>query len=203
LTDIWEEIGKKLNELTDSDIACIDSDGNVRFANFQMDPQIEESVAIALRTKVRVSLSLKHEKVLILPMNFGGKNGIVVVNKYDFSEDTFVKLIESVVEDTFNLEEYLSSSEVPHEMLIKNFKEDVESVRKTILEKLAPYPELIKTLHIFFENGASVIKTSKVMGIHRNTLLYRLNKVKDLTHLEPRSFKGAVILYLVIGQISV
>lgn len=168
-----------------------------------MDPQIEESVTIALRTKVRVNLSLKHEKVLILPMNFGGKDGIVVVNRYNFSEDTFVKFIESIVEDAFNLEEYLSSSEVPHETLIKNFKEDVESVRKSILEKLEPYPELIKTLHVFFENGASVIKTSKVMGIHRNTLLYRLNKVRDLTHLEPRSFKGAVILYLVIGQISV
>ncbi len=201
--DIWEEIGKRLKDLTNGEIACVDSDENVRFSSFPMSTQIRESVAVALHTKVRVSLSLKHEKVLILPVSFGEENGVIVFNGYDFSEDTFSNLVKSIVEDTYNSDKILSNSDVPHEMLIKNFKEDVESVRKTILEKLEPYPELLKTLHVFFENGASVIKTSKIMGIHRNTLLYRLNKIRDLTHLEPRNFKGAVILYLVIGQISV
>jgi len=114
LTDIWEEIGEKLSDVIDGDVACIDSNGNLRFTNFQMDSQIEESVTVALHTKVRVSLSLEHGKVLILPMNFGGEEGIVVVNRYDLSEDTFVRFMESIVEDTFNLKENLSRSEKSH-----------------------------------------------------------------------------------------
>ncbi len=85
----------------------------------------------------------------------------------------------------------LSSSFLISEMLKK---------RKNILEKLTKYPELIETLKIFFENDASPVKTAKVMKIHRNTILNRLNKVRDMTYLDPKNFKDSVVLYLIISD---
>ncbi len=72
--------------------------------------------------------------------------------------------------------------------------------RKNILEKLAKYPELTETLKIFFENDASPVKTAKVMKIHRNTILNRLNRVRDITYLDPKNFKDGVILYLILAD---
>ncbi|BBJ28017.1 PucR family transcriptional regulator [Athalassotoga saccharophila] len=72
--------------------------------------------------------------------------------------------------------------------------------KKNILEKLAKYPELIETLKIFFENDASPVKTAKVMKIHRNTILNRLNRVRDITYLDPKNFKDGVILYLILAD---
>lgn len=75
---------------------------------------------------------------------------------------------------------------------------DAFKKKRTILEKLNKYPELLETLKVFFENDASPVKTAKILKIHRNTILNRLNKIKDITYLDPKNFKDSVILYLII-----
>lgn len=77
--------------------------------------------------------------------------------------------------------------------IIKN-----DEMKKAVIDKLKPHPELLQTLRIFFDNDASPVKTSKVMKIHRNTILNRLNKVRDITYLDPKVFKDGVILYLIL-----
>ncbi len=70
-----------------------------------------------------------------------------------------------------------------------------KGMKKVLIEKL---PELLQTLKIFFENDASPVKTSKIMKIHRNTILNRLNKIREITYLDPKVFKDSVILYLTL-----
>jgi|GEM_PF-718026 len=52
--------------------------------------------------------------------------------------------------------------------------------------------EMKKTLNIFFDNDMSLTKTAKGLKIHRNTLIYRLDKINESLDLDPRSFGDAV-----------
>lgn len=49
---------------------------------------------------------------------------------------------------------------------------------------------LFETLLSFFEHNGHMKETANALIIHRNTLLYRLNKIKELTGMDPTTFKG-------------
>lgn len=59
-------------------------------------------------------------------------------------------------------------------------------------------PKAIETLDAFFENNLSITETAKSLYIHRNTLLYRLAKIKELTGYDPQTFQDAVSLQLAV-----
>ncbi len=58
--------------------------------------------------------------------------------------------------------------------------------------------ETMLTIQKFFENNLNVSETARQLYIHRNTLVYRLEKIKRLTGLELTSFDDAVIFKLAI-----
>lgn len=53
--------------------------------------------------------------------------------------------------------------------------------------------ETIYTIQKFFENNLNVSETSRQLYVHRNTLVYRLDKVQKLTGLDLRIFEHAII----------
>jgi carbohydrate diacid regulator len=53
--------------------------------------------------------------------------------------------------------------------------------------------ETILTIQKFFENNLNVSETSRQLYIHRNTLVYRLDKIQRLTGLDIRKFDDAII----------
>lgn len=56
--------------------------------------------------------------------------------------------------------------------------------------------ELKKTLGMFFESDMSLTQTAKKLKIHRNTLVYRLDKITEILKLDPRIFDDAVQIKL-------
>lgn len=48
---------------------------------------------------------------------------------------------------------------------------------------------LLKTLSTYINNNAEVNAASQNLGIHRNTLNYRLHQIKEITSLDPFMFK--------------
>lgn len=56
--------------------------------------------------------------------------------------------------------------------------------------------ELKHTLDVFFENNMSLTQTAKKLKIHRNTLVYRLDKISENLRLDPRLFDDAVQIKL-------
>lgn len=52
--------------------------------------------------------------------------------------------------------------------------------------------ETLNLLEAFFENDLSLAETSRKMFIHRNTLIYRLDKFADLTGYDVRKFNDAI-----------
>ncbi len=52
--------------------------------------------------------------------------------------------------------------------------------------------ELLTTINKFFENNLNVSETSRQLYIHRNTLVYRLDKLQKSTGLDLRVFEDAI-----------
>ena len=65
-----------------------------------------------------------------------------------------------------------------------------EVFKKGSLESLDR--ETLMTVQSFFENNLNVSETSRKLFVHRNTLVYRLEKIRKLTGLDLREFDHAV-----------
>ena len=52
--------------------------------------------------------------------------------------------------------------------------------------------ETLTTINKFFENNLNVSETSRQLYIHRNTLVYRLDKLEKSTGLDLRIFDDAI-----------
>ena len=52
--------------------------------------------------------------------------------------------------------------------------------------------ETLFTINKFFENNLNVSETARKLFVHRNTLVYRLEKIKKLTGLDLREFDDAI-----------
>ncbi|MBQ3213474.1 MAG: helix-turn-helix domain-containing protein [Clostridia bacterium] len=84
------------------------------------------------------------------------------------------------------------------ENLINCFSEtNYESYKKVIdhanIQMILNDEELMTTIFAFFENSLNTSVTSSKTFMHRNTLNYRLDKVKKLTGLNLKQFEHAVV----------
>ncbi|MBQ9691908.1 MAG: helix-turn-helix domain-containing protein, partial [Clostridia bacterium] len=52
--------------------------------------------------------------------------------------------------------------------------------------------EALTTIQAFFENNLNVSETSRKLFVHRNTLVYRLEKIRKMTGLDLREFEDAI-----------
>lgn len=89
-----------------------------------------------------------------------------------------------------HLERLLSS--VPDEQRLR-FIEEAASRTELLFE-----PEMVTTLETFFAMNCNVSDTAKQLFIHRNTLLYRLDKLKQETGLDVRLFRDAVLVRILL-----
>ncbi len=53
--------------------------------------------------------------------------------------------------------------------------------------------ETLFTIQNFFENNLNVSETSRGLFVHRNTLVYRLEKIRKITGLDLREFDDAIV----------
>ncbi len=66
-----------------------------------------------------------------------------------------------------------------------------EVFKKSPIETLDE--DTLETINKFFENNLNVSETSRKLYVHRNTLVYRLEKIKKLTGLDLREFDHAIV----------
>lgn len=66
-----------------------------------------------------------------------------------------------------------------------------EVFKKNSIESLDE--DTLETINRFFENNLNVSETSRKLYVHRNTLVYRLEKIKKLTGLDLREFDHAIV----------
>ena len=75
---------------------------------------------------------------------------------------------------------------------------DLEPFRELVLP-LAEYDRergggLVRTLTVYFETGTNASKTSERLFLHRNSLLYRLERIQALTGLDLSVHESRLIL---------
>jgi carbohydrate diacid regulator len=93
-------------------------------------------------------------------------------NVHSYREFILVKMLEDIPEA--KLAEYLA------ELTEEQFKEVFED------------EEMLNTAECFLQTSLNVSETSRNLYMHRNTLLYRLDKIEKATGLNIRSFSDAV-----------
>ena len=99
----------------------------------------------------------------------------------------------------FRKEEIIHYSRLDLGLIINDVSENVSReymgkvFRNMNSDEIEDYQELLQT---FVKNNGSIKKTSEEYYIHKNTLQYRLNKLKDLTGHDPRTIEGIVVLYI-------
>jgi len=52
--------------------------------------------------------------------------------------------------------------------------------------------DMINTMRVFLDSNIRIGEAARRLFIHRNTLIYRLDKIYNLTGLDLRNFKDAI-----------
>ena len=60
--------------------------------------------------------------------------------------------------------------------------------------------ETLETVRVFFRNDLNLSTTARQLFIHRNTLLYRMEKIRKATGLDLRKFEDAVVFRMMMDN---
>jgi DNA-binding PucR family transcriptional regulator len=71
-----------------------------------------------------------------------------------------------------------------------------ELVRPLVEHDRARRSDLVRTLRAYFATGANVSEAADRMFLHRNSMLYRLERVRKLTGLDLKDSRVALALQL-------
>lgn len=77
--------------------------------------------------------------------------------------------------------------QLPREACISYLEENLGGVDFRNLDA-----ETLSTIQTFFDNGLNIAETARSLFLHRNTLIYRLDKIERLIGLDIRKFQDAV-----------
>lgn len=88
------------------------------------------------------------------------------------------------------------------QLLLQNIKEEdknefLNEIDEIILDK--KNNEIVNTLKIYFENAMNINCTSKALYVHRNTVIYRLNRAKEIFNMDISKPYECMIVYLAIN----
>lgn len=79
-----------------------------------------------------------------------------------------------------------------------NDSETLEMAKNTINNLIqydeAKHSELVKTLHCYFQANYNISETARIMHLHRQSLIYRLNKIEKLCKLSLKNHEDLFIL---------
>lgn len=77
-------------------------------------------------------------------------------------------------------------------------KSDIENFTNRILKNFTPkeIEEFSLLMNSYEENNGSILHTSEALFMHKNTLQYKLNKIKQLSGYDPRHLKDFIVLSL-------
>jgi transcriptional regulator of acetoin/glycerol metabolism len=63
--------------------------------------------------------------------------------------------------------------------------------------------ELLHTIRAFAASDLNVKQTARRVGVHTNTIYFRLNRIKKLTGVDPRTYAGASLLLAALRLVEI
>lgn len=85
-----------------------------------------------------------------------------------------------------------------YSLFYKNSFDTLSSFTTSTLGKVVNDIELIDTLSMYFECNENIMITSEKLFIHKNTLKYRLDRIKKITELDIKKIDDKVKLYFAV-----
>jgi len=164
-----------------------DSDEILRIKLFRIGKKIKDTISQNMKFKVTIGIGEYHEDIQGLNKSFKeATQALDVGNRlgagdiYHINDLGIGRILAEIKNDT------------QQEFIKKTFYSAKEVRGRKINETL------LETLKAFFDNNLSILKTAQAIYIHRNTLLYRLRRVKEITGLDPKKFDDAVQLRIAL-----
>jgi hypothetical protein len=111
------------------------------------------------------------------------------VNYADSDIKTILRLL------SYSLTKPLYDKKSLVEEVIDNKDEDI---KKLVLNKYYLDYSMQDLLKTFFINNMNTLKSSKVLYIHRNTLINKIQRFKEDTGFDPKEFRDAYLIYSLI-----
>ena len=123
------------------------------------------------------------------------------IANYKKIKDGFIKCITKLlVANKFRLEEdILGDRDIIFEEIVDSIdiskKEELVSEFNKGFKKIDA--EMMRTIDVFLKSGLNLSEASKELFIHRNTLIYRIEKIEKYTGFDIKNFNQAVIFKMV------
>lgn len=121
------------------------------------------------------------------------------VESFEQLRDSYSKAEEALISlsyiDSLN---YVFYNILDMEILFKEIPNEVrDEFIDRILGKMSEkdIDDYLHILETYYECNGSINRTSELLFIHKNTLQYRLNKIKEITGYNPRELKEGYVLY--------
>ena len=148
---------------------------------YEHTQSIEESIEQCYTTKFYISYCEVEDYNSIKNKYEASQYKIELAKKYNLTENIFdeKKLLFEIVID--------SVSENNKEMIYEKFNEGFSKLDS----------EMIKTIDVFLKSGLNLSDAARELYIHRNTLIYRLDKIQKYTSYDIREFNNAVLFKVV------
>ena len=162
-------------------INLIFKDNIILIGNFKEIEEHVESLRESIESNMYLKCYISYKKI----NDFQEVRDAFKINKY--------KINLSI---KYNLEKYiLGEKDLIFESIIdkveKDFKDRMLDDIKLDFSKLDD--ELIRTIDILYKSDINLSKASKMLYIHRNTLIYRIEKIEKITSFDLRKFNDSVI----------
>jgi carbohydrate diacid regulator len=146
-------------------------------------------------TKGKRILSLLQETLQLSQI----KSTIGVGGKVDEREAAYISYQEAELALFFEnqVSEITFYSDIEAKALVYQLDDDI---KRRFVNRVLPKVtnKQIETLKAFFECNLNITETAKKLFTHRNTLIYRLRKIKEETGYDPHVFKDVVPLQLAV-----
>lgn len=169
-----------------SGIEVIAKDGNIIMIGnfedvFEHTQSIKESIEESYVTKFYISYSSVKNFQEIKKVYNDSLYKIDLAKKYNISDNIFdeKKLLFELIID--------SVSEKNKASIYENFNAGFSQLDS----------EMIKTIDVFLKCGLNLSDAARELYIHRNTLIYRLDKIEKFTTYDIREFNNAVLFKIV------
>lgn len=141
---------------------------------------LKENISEEIKCKIKIGVGGTSHGVFELPLYYSYATSALISGAefdpqndiYSFKEYALVKVLSELPDAS--KEKYIKT------VLDKNYREVLSD------------EELITAADAFINNSLNISEASRCMYVHRNTLIYRLDKIEKLTGLNVRNFNDAM-----------
>lgn len=123
--------------------------------------------------------------------------GYLNVDSYDSLKELYDEIVYNIgLAKKYNISKSILDE---NSLIFERFIDGLnEGIRKSIVQRFNDGfskfdNDMIRTIDVFFELDLNLSEAAKKLYVHRNTLIYRLDKIEKYTKYDIRKFKDAVI----------